>query len=590
MTRKKKLYSLLSILLSVTLLVTGIISALILWLARRSTSNFENFLIESRQQELSSAVQSFSSDVARLTLLMVNELSDSTLARLQLYYDSGIFNYSYLGQAQLVQKQINIIQNSMAFTESVEVYMADSMRGVNWSSIFPVSENEFASLCAILNGSTSGTSLKDGKLRLIFSKAPLDSAASTSHNAIIAATIVPRALYPYLMKYLPSTSYAYMAVFTTINDVEAPFVMNSNLTVEDCQGIGRAIHGQKSGYLRYTLADGEYLLTFQKVPSVPLTVCQLTPMRLISEQMQEYRRMIVLVCAVSILVMLGLSLFLYHMVHKPVAKINDALEHVSQGDLSMRLTDARNREFQAIYDQFNQMTVRLQELIDREYTLKLLNAKSELKQLRYQIRPHFLYNTYFNLRVLLQNEEYDVAEQMMDVLGRYLRYITTSGQDEATLREELEHAAAYMEIQKMRFGAHLETRMEPCPEHYAGKPVPRIIVQPLIENAFEHGIRDMEDTGIIAVSFACSTQQISIFVDDNGPNVSDELLEKTQAILDAEDYAPQSDSVALSNIHRRIRMLFEPGSGLYISHSPLGGFRSEIRMIGEKKYAADDDR
>ena len=119
MTRKKKLYSLLAILLSVTLLVTGIISALILWLAQRSTSNFENFLIESRQQELSSAVQSFSSDVERLTLLMVNELSDSTLARLQLYYDSSIFNYSYLGQAQLVQKQINVIQNSMAFTESV---------------------------------------------------------------------------------------------------------------------------------------------------------------------------------------------------------------------------------------------------------------------------------------------------------------------------------------------------------------------------------------------------------------------------------------------------------------------------------------
>lgn len=588
MTHKKKLYSLLAILLSVTLLVTGIISALILWLAQRSTSNFENFLIESRQQELSSAVQSFSSDVERLTLLMVNELSDSTLARLQLYYDSSIFNYSYLGQAQLVQKQINIIQNSMAFTESVEVYMSESKRGVNWFSIFPVSENDFAALRATLNGGTSGTSLKDGKLRLMFSKAPLDSAVP--HNAIIVATIFPRALYAYLVKYLPDTSYARMVVFTTVDGMEAPFAMNSGLTTEACQGIGQAIHGQESGYLRYSLADGDYLLTFQKVPSAPLTLCQMTPMRLISEQMQEYRRMIVLVCAVSILVMLGLSLFLYHMVHKPVAKINDALVQVGRGELSVRLTDARSREFQAIYDQFNQMTVRLQELIDREYTLKLLNAKSELKQLRYQIRPHFLYNTYFNLRALLQNEEYDVAEQMMDVLGRYLRYITTSGRDEATLREELEHAAAYMEIQKMRFGAHLETRMEPYPESCAGKLVPRIIVQPLIENAFEHGIRDMKDTGIIAVSFACDAQQLSIFVDDNGPNVSDELLERTQAILDAEDYAPQSDSVALSNIHRRIRMLFEPGSGLYISHSPLGGFRSEIRMIGEKKYVADDDR
>ena len=77
-----------------------------------------NFLIESRQQELSSAVQSFSSVVERLTLLMVNELSDSTLARLQLYYDSSIFNYSYLGQAQLVQKLSLVLAMLVALVAS----------------------------------------------------------------------------------------------------------------------------------------------------------------------------------------------------------------------------------------------------------------------------------------------------------------------------------------------------------------------------------------------------------------------------------------------------------------------------------------
>ena len=188
------------------------------------------------------------------------------------------------------------------------------------------------------------------------------------------------------------------------------------------------------------------------------------------------------------------------------------------------------------------------------------------------------------------NEEYDAAEQMMDVLGRYLRYITTSDRDEATLRDELAHAAAYMDIQKMRFGARLETRMAPCPPQYEDKPVPRIIVQPLIENAFEHGIRDMKDTGVIAVSFEAEGNRLSILVDDNGPNASDELIERMQAVLDADSCAPMGDSVALSNIHRRIRILYGPGSGLYVSRSPLGGFRSEIRMIGEKKYASADDR
>lgn len=297
-----------------------------------------------------------------------------------------------------------------------------------------------------------------------------------------------------------------------------------------------------------------------------------------------------MVCAVSIVVMLSLACFLQQMVHKPVSKIDAAMKKVGKGDLSVRLTGAKSNEFRQIYDQFNQMTVRLQELIDREYTLKLLNAKSELKQLRYQIRPHFLYNTYFNLRALLMNEEYDVAEQMTDVLGRYLRYITTSARDEATLREEMEHAKAYVEIQKMRFGSHLEARLAECPPEYAEKPVPRIIIQPLLENTFEHGIKDMRETGVISVQFEAEGNRLSIYVDDNGPNASDELIEKARTILAAEEYNPNGDSVALSNIHRRIRMLYQPGSGLYVSRSPLGGFRSEIRMMGEKKYVSDDDR
>ena len=188
------------------------------------------------------------------------------------------------------------------------------------------------------------------------------------------------------------------------------------------------------------------------------------------------------------------------------------------------------------------------------------------------------------------NEEYDVAEQMTDVLGRYLRYITTSARDEATLREEMEHAKAYVEIQKMRFGSHLEARLAECPPEYAEKPVPRIIIQPLLENTFEHGIKDMRETGIISVQFEAEGNRLSIYVDDNGPNASDELIEKARTILAAEEYNPNGDSVALSNIHRRIRMLYQPGSGLYVSRSPLGGFRSEIRMIGEKKYVSDDDR
>ena len=588
MSRKKKLYSLLAILCSVTLLVTGVICVLILELAKQSTANFENFIIESRQQEISSAVHAFSSDVDTLRMLMLNELEDNTLTRLQLYYDSAIFNYNYLWQADLVQRQISTIQNSMSFVESVDIYMPDSKRGVSGGSVFPLTDEMLESARAVMAGDVTGIRVSDGKMLLYLSRAPL--ASGTVHNAVIVATFSSRLLYRYLLKYLPDTDHSMLAVYPTEGDTRTPFTLSAELPAASAQGIGEAVSVSDSGFMRYDLAGEQYLLTWERTPSLPLRLCQLTPMSLITEQMREYRRMIMVVCVVSAIALLALACFLHRMVHKPVTTINSALSKVGKGDLTVRLTDANCTEFQEIYDQFNQMTVRLQELIDREYALKLLNAKSELKQLRYQIRPHFLYNTYFNLRALLMNEEYDAAEQMMDVLGRYLRYITTSDRDEATLRDELAHAAAYMDIQKMRFGARLETRMAPCPPQYEDKPVPRIIVQPLIENAFEHGIRDMKDTGVIAVSFEAEGNRLSILVDDNGPNASDELIERMQAVLDADSCAPMGDSVALSNIHRRIRILYGPGSGLYVSRSPLGGFRSEIRMIGEKKYASADDR
>ena len=588
MTQKKKLYSLLAILLSVTLLVTGIICALIFWLAQQSTQNFENFIVESRQQEIDSAVHSFSTDVDTLLLLMQTELNDSALTRLQLYYDSRIFNYDYLSQTTAVRNQISIIENSMPFTETLEICMLDSMRKVAWGSIATLDDDTMEMISETLGSGTRGMTLENGKIRLLLSKAALDS--ETPHNAVAIASLSSMNLFSYLKRYLPDNENSRVAVFVVQDETEIPLTMSSSLSAADGRKIAEAIQGSASGFLRCELQGKQWLLNWQQTAAVPVKVCQLTPVSLITDQMREYRLMITMVCAVSIVVMLSLACFLQQMVHKPVSKIDAAMKRVGKGDLSVRLTGAKSNEFQQIYDQFNQMTVRLQELIDREYTLKLLNAKSELKQLRYQIRPHFLYNTYFNLRALLMNEEYDVAEEMMDVLGRYLRYITTSARDEATLREEMEHAKAYVEIQKMRFGNQLEARLAECPPEYAEKLVPRIIIQPLLENAFEHGIKDMQEKGVISVQFEAEGERLSIYVDDNGPNATDELIERARTILAAEEYNPSGDSVALSNIHRRIRMLYQPGSGLYVSRSLLGGFRSEIRMIGEKKYVSDDDR
>ena len=116
----------------------------------------------------------------------------------------------------------------------------------------------------------------------------------------------------------------------------------------------------------------------------------------------------------------------------------------------------------------------------------------ELKQLQSQINPHFLYNSFFNIYRLAKDEDYENLTCFTQYLGSYYQYITRSASDEVSLLDEYNHAKTYCNIQQMRFHNRLELKMAPLPEAFAGYRVPRLIMQPIIENAFEHGLKTVE--------------------------------------------------------------------------------------------------
>lgn len=209
MTRKKKLYSLLAILLVRYAAGNGDHLRAHFLAGPAVHPNFENFIIESRQQEINSAVRSFSTDVDTLLLLMQTELNDSSLTRLQLYYDSRIFNYDYLSQTSAVHNQISTIENSMAFMDTLEICMLDSMHKVMMGSIAPLDEETLELVTDTLGGETRGVALENGKIRLVLAKAPLQSTAS--HNAVAVASFSSMNLYTYLKRYLPDDENSRMA-------------------------------------------------------------------------------------------------------------------------------------------------------------------------------------------------------------------------------------------------------------------------------------------------------------------------------------------------------------------------------------------
>ncbi len=585
--RSKKGLSLLTVLLLAALVETTAACGLIFGVINRSANSLENFTIKSRQQETQAIVTSLEQDMNSLVSLLYRTMSDSTLSRLYLYLDSGIVDYRYAEIVHILQEQLQTIANSQRIAEKVEIYLPEYQRVISIESLKRLNAEEAPWLDEMLENSTQRVCLQDNEALFYVAQ----QSASYRRDIVVVARQSAYAMQKYLQSFASSDGSSFVTLF--VREDEPRFFVSSSRSFDSAFSakVSEIIAAGESGSQQCTFDGSRYLITWGSTTLLPaFSVCQITTMEMIDSELRSYQHTTMTVCIASVALIVMLTLFMYNTIRHPIRQMISAFQQVESHDLSVRMSPTWSREFRQIFSQFNQMTEKLQNLIDQEYRLKLLHVNAELKQMRYQISPHFLYNTYFNMRAMLHDEEYDTAEKMADLMGRYLRYITTSVQDEATIRQEMDHSIAYLEIQRLRFGSRLETRVKDCPACAENRLIPRIVIQPLIENAFEHGIRNQEGTGIISVEVQAEPESLSIIVEDNGAMATDEAIEKLQRRLQEGSFESGGDAVALMNIQCRIQMLYAPGSGLLVSRSPLGGIRFEIRMIGEKKHVSDADR
>ena len=279
----------------------------------------------------------------------------------------------------------------------------------------------------------------------------------------------------------------------------------------------------------------------------------------------------------SCTVFLITSIGLYGIIYKPLGQMRRTMKEVGDGELNRRMPEMWCYEFNTMGHQFNNMAERLQGYIEREYEYKLLVKEAEMKQLQYQISPHFLYNTYFQLRNLMYVEDVDNANRLAGLLGDYLRYIVHVKNGEARLSEEIKHAVNYAEIQKLRFQNRISVEADINIGDWTDLHVPCLIIQPLVENAFGHGMKDMLSDGLIRIAVHMEGNTLRIIVEDNGSNLQDDDL---AAIRDAivNERKEFSGGIALMNIAQRIRVAYQERGSLQVSRSILGGLRAAIQI------------
>lgn len=285
----------------------------------------------------------------------------------------------------------------------------------------------------------------------------------------------------------------------------------------------------------------------------------------------------------------------YMIIHKPIKTLINAFQDINAQNYNVRIFSKNNSDFAYLYEEFNHMAKQLGTLIEKDYQQQLLLNKAELKQLQAQINPHFLYNSLFLLRRMIQDALYEEAYHMSDTLGLYFQYITRNSQDYMPLKQEYRHAMLYCEIQKLRFEGRIFVETDDLPSEYSGILVPKLIIQPILENAFNYGLRDKVSDGLLKVTVSGNTSQLIISIEDNGEDLTDEQLKQIQANLQtAATGNPLQEMTGILNIQRRLR-IYSDGSGcLAASRSSLGGLciqlflPTQTSQLPEKENETND--
>jgi two-component system sensor histidine kinase YesM len=264
----------------------------------------------------------------------------------------------------------------------------------------------------------------------------------------------------------------------------------------------------------------------------------------------------------------------------PMSQLMDALGKVEKGDLKMNIQYDRDDEFHYIYDKFNSMVTELNNQIELNYEHRIRTQQAELKQLQYHIKPHFLYNSIFLIYRMAGQGDQEAIQDFCLTLGNYYRYITRIENQTIPLERELGHIRDYIKIQSIRFGERIVVNMDPTPEGMQNQLVLPLMLQPIVENAYHHGLAMVESGGQIDIHMTVDDDIFTVTVDDNGKGLTPEELDRlTGTIL--ENKAADTHT-GLSNVHHRLRIQFGPESGLRLEHSPIGGLRVVLKL----KFAA----
>ncbi len=322
----------------------------------------------------------------------------------------------------------------------------------------------------------------------------------------------------------------------------------------------------------YVSIDGvEHIAILETLNYGDMYLLCLLPRYLLIKQMKNLMlRVILLVLLVFAMTIVGI-LSIRRLINRPVRDVVNEMQRIIQGDYAYRLRYGNAKEMKVISDGVNDVldeleerTVQMTETQKNLYELRFLHRESQILALQSQINPHFLYNTLECVRSIAQSYRVPEISKILSAMIRIYRY-SASNNNMGTIESEFQCGENYAEIMQVRFGDRYYFRFEIDDSVIVSTPLPRMVLQPLLENAVNHGYADRIEKSEISVRCFCKEDTVILCVRDEGQGISVDWLAELRKRLDEDKNTEKKEGrIGLYNVHQRLKREFGESYGLTI--------------------------
>lgn len=314
---------------------------------------------------------------------------------------------------------------------------------------------------------------------------------------------------------------------------------------------------------RMKTKDGTYILVNVPLSDTGWTIYAVIPYYSVTANSRDMMITFFWLCIVCMLIIVAVTFIISGSFTKPVLTLQQAMKKVSEGDLTVRVLEERYDEFGDLNLGFNQLMDKLDALISDVAEAQIRKDAAEYQMLQSQINPHFLYNTLDTIRMMAVLEDNETIADAILHLSTLFRYHTKQSNRLVSIDEELKQIQNYLYLQKIRFQDNLEVAYQIEKETLQYR-MPKILLQPILENSFSHGFHNMTGPYRIQITISKEVDSILFVIKDNGLGMSRETLEYLQENLTTfrED---EEHGIGLYNVNKRLHLYFPDTPGLAVA-------------------------